>query len=218
MLSPLHLSALLFSVLISILGTVLTGCARLPETTRVLHESDRVVIKLETDLDAPSSTQTNPADFSKEQLTSLLRGFSVLHAESRVSIPLLAGDAPPRKLFREAELDELVPALREALLNVGMSERVRFEVLSPGRNPRYWRDVTGGWVKVHDRYFHLRVDYFHVEQPTRKADAYYRNYPTPWTPDQAYEISFEPARAYVTDPLLDEYAVDLDLFARSASP
>ena len=146
--SPLHLSASLFAVLMSILGIVLTGCARLPETTRVLHESDRVVIKLETDLDVPSSTQTNPADISKEQLTSLLRGFSVLRAESRVSIPLLAGDAPPSKLFREAELDALVPVLREAIRNVGFSERVRFEVLSPGRNPRYWRDVTGGWVKV----------------------------------------------------------------------
>jgi hypothetical protein len=216
--SPLHLRVSLFAVLISILGAVFTGCARLPETTRVLYDSDRVVVKLETDLNAPSRAQTSPTEISNEQLTSLLRGFSVLHAESRVPIRLLGDDAPPRKLFRETELDALVPALREALLKVGVHERVRFEVLSPGRNPRYWRDVTGGWVKVHDHYFHLRVDYFHVEQPVRKADAYYRNYPTPWTPDQAYLISFEPGRAYVTDPLFDEYAVDLDLFARSASP
>jgi hypothetical protein len=216
--SPLHLNASFFAVLISILGTLLTGCARLPETTRVLYESDRVVVKLETDLNPPSRTQTSPPAISQEQLTSLLRGFSVLRAESRVPIPLLGDDAPPRKLFRETELDALVPVLRDALQKVSVHERVRFEVLSPGRNPRYWRDVTGGWVKVHDHYFHLRVDYFHVEQPNRKADAYYRNYPTPWTPDQAYSISFEPGRAYVTDPSLDEYAVDLDLFARSASP
>ncbi len=198
------------------LGTVLVGCARLPETTRVLYESERVVVRLETDLNAPS--QTNPTDIPQEQLTSLLRGFSVVRTESRIPTGLFGDDGPPRKLFREAELDALVPALREALQKTGIHERVRFEVLSPGRNPRYWRDVTGGWIKVHDRYFHLTVDYFHVEQPVRKSDAYYRNYSTPWTPDQTYLLSFEPGRVYVTDPILDEYAVDLDLFARGASP
>jgi len=216
--SPLQLGASIFAVLFSMLGTALIGCARLPETTRVLYESEHAVVRLETDLNVPSTTQTSPTDISQEQLTSLLRGFSVLRAESRVPIGLLGGDAPPRKLFRQTELDALVPALREALLKVGSRERVRFEVLSPGRNPRYWRDVTGGWIKIHDRFFHLSVDYFHVEQPVRKGDAYYRNYSTPWTPDQTYLISFEPERAYVTDPVLDAYAVDLDLFARGASP
>ena len=215
--SPLLLSASLFSVFFLVLGTTLISCARLPETTRVLYDSDRVVVKLETDLDAPPRIQTSPTDMSNEQLTSLLRGFSV-HAASQVPIRLFADDAPPRKLFRETELDALVPVLREALQKVGVRERVRFEVLSPGRNPRYWRDVTGGWVKVHDHYFHLRVEYFHVEQPIRKSDAYYPNYPIPWTPELAYTLYFEPRRVYVTDPLLDEYAVDLDLLARSALP
>jgi len=172
---------------------------------------------METNFNAPSGTQTNPIDISTEQLSGLLRGFSV-RPWSHVPISFLVDDMPPRKLFRETELDTVVPVLREALQKVGLHERVRFEVRSPGRNPRYWRDVTGGWIKIHDHYFHLHVDYFHVEQPIRKADAYDRNYPTPWTPDQAYQISFEPGRAFVTDPLLDEYAVDLDLFARSASP
>jgi hypothetical protein len=104
------------------------------------------------------------------------------------------------------------------LQQVGIRERIRFEVLSPGRNPYYWRDVTGGWVKVQDRYFHLHVDYFHVEQPVRKADAYDRNYPTPWTPGKSYLVYFEPARVYVTDPDLNESAVDLDLFKGGISP
>lgn len=198
------------------LGALLSSCARLPETTRVLHEDDRVVVKLETDLDVPPGTRNEQSTLSREQLTDLLRGFSV-RAESQVPIRLLAED-PPRKLFRETELDALVAVLREALQEVGLRERVHFEVLSPGRNPRYWRDVTGGWIKVRDQYFHLHVDYFHVEQPVRKADAYYVTYPTPWTPDQPYSISFEPERAYVIDPFLDEYAVDLNLFVRGTSP
>lgn len=215
--SPLHLSTSFYVASLLILGTTLISCARLPETTRVLYEGDRVVVKLESDFDASPGIHTRQSGITSEQLTNLLRGFSV-RAESRAPIHLLADDAPPRKLFRETELDALIPVLREAMQEAGVHERVRFEVLSPGRNPRYWHDVTGGWVKIRDQYFHLHVDYFHVEQPVRKADAYYRNYPTPWTPDQAYSISFEPGRAYVTDPVLDEYAVDLDLFARSASP
>ncbi|MDN5940401.1 MAG: hypothetical protein L0H94_00845 [Nitrospira sp.] len=215
--SLLHFNASILVVLLSFLGTVMTGCARLPETTRVLHEDDRVVVKMETDLDAHPATHTSPTDFSNEQLTSLLRGFSV-RMLSRVPVHLLADSVPARKLFWESELDALVPILREALQKVGLRERIRFEVLLPGRNPLYWRDVTGGWVKVQDRYFHLHVDYFHVEQPIRKSSAYDRSYPTPWTPERAYLIYFEPARMYVTDPSLNEYAVDLSLFRGDTSP
>jgi hypothetical protein len=215
--SLLRFSVSLSAILLPILGTALIGCARLPETTNTLYQDDRVVVKLETDPDAPLGTHTSSISISKEQLTKLLRGFSV-RLVARIPIRLLADDAPPRKLFRETELDALVPALRDALQQVGFRERIRFEVLSPGRNPFYWRDVTGGWVKVQDRYFHLQVDYFHVEQPARKADAYDRNYPTPWTPERSYLVYFEPARVYVTDPDLNESAVDLDLFKGGTSP
>src|SRR5262245_50634079 len=205
------------TILIASLIIETSGCARLPETTRVLQDDDRVLVKFEADLHAPPRTHTSPTDFSVERLTVLLRGFSV-RSQRDLPTQVFTDRTPPSRLFRETELEALVPVLREALQKVGYRERVRFEVLSPGRNPRYWRDVTGGWIKIHDRFFHLSVDYFHVEQPVRKGDAYYRNYSTPWTPDQTYLISFEPERAYVTDPVLDDYAVDLDLFARGASP
>lgn len=204
-------------ILLASLSLAGSGCARLPETTRVLHDDDRVVIKLETNFDTPAGTYTSPTDISNEQLTALLRGY-IVHDESRMPIPTLTGDAPPRKLFREMDLTALAPALREALQKVGFRERVRFELLTPGRNPRYWREVTGGWIRVRDHYLHLHVNYFQVEQPIRKMDAYDRNYPTPWTPDKAYSVDFEPARAYVTDPILNEYAVDLNLFIGTASP
>ena len=212
-----HFTASVIGVVLSILGTALIGCARMPETTKTVYQDDRVVVKLETDFDGPPGTHTSSISMSKEHLTKLLRGYSV-RLVARVPIRLFADDAPPRKLFRETELDVLVPVLRDALQQVGFRERIRFEVLSPGRNPYYWRDVTGGWVKVQDRYFHLHVDYFHVEQPIRKADAYDLNYPTPWTPGRSYLVYFEPARMYVTDPSLNESAVDLDLFKGSPSP
>ena len=78
--------------------------------------------------------------------------------------------------------------------------------------------MTGGWLKVRDHYLHLTVDYFHVEQPVRKTDAYDRNHPTPWTPEQMYSVYFEPERFYVIDPALNESAVDLDMFIGRTAP
>lgn len=205
------------AALLATLAVCMTSCAELPETTKVIQEDDRISVSFETDPDAPPRTHTSQADIPIEQLTILLRGYSV-RPLSRIPIQALADNKPPRKLFRETELDALVPPLRDALLKVGFRERVRFEVLSPGRNPRYWRDVTGGWLKVRDHYLHLSVDYFHVEQPVRKTDAYDRNHPTPWTPEQTYSVYFEPERFYVTDPVLNESAVDLDMFIGRATP
>lgn len=204
-------------ILLSSFGLPFSGCARLPETTRVLHEDDRVVVRFETDLEARRTTYTTPTDLAQEQLVALLRGYSV-RADSHAPIRLLADETPPRKLFREMEIAALAPVLREALQTVGPRELVRFEVLSPGRNPRYWRDVTGGWIKVRDHYLHLHIDYFHVEQPTRKSDAYDQNYPSPWTPEKSYSVYFEPGRFYRPDPILNDSAVDLNLLTGAASP
>ncbi len=209
-----HIGPTIFLIVVEI---VATGCTRLPETIKVLHDDDRIVTRLETDFDAPERTYTRKTDLSLEQLNKLLRGYSV-RPRSRVPLQAFIDNTPVRKLFRESELDALVPPLREALQQVGFQERVRFEVFSPGRNPRYWRDVTGGWIKVRDHFFHLVVDYFHVEQPVRKTDAYDQYYPSPWTPERAYTVYFEPERQYVTDPVLDEYAVDLDLFTANTAP
>lgn len=205
------------TIALIIVELMMSGCARLPETTRVLYDDDRVVTRLETDFDAPERTYSHKADLSLEQLNGLLRGYTV-RPRSHVPLQAVIDNSLPRKLFRESELNALVPPLREALQQVGYHERIRFEVFSPGRNPKYWRDVTGGWIKVRHHFFHLVVDYFHVEQPVRKMDAYDRYYPSPWTPERAYTVNFEPERLYVTDPVLDEYAVDLDLLTASTPP
>jgi len=194
---------------LSLLG--LMSCARLPETTRVFHDDERVIVKMETDIDGTSETRTTPTDLSPEELRKLLRGFS-LRPKSSVPIKVLLVDVAPRKFLRERELEALVPVLQEAMQKVSSRERIAFEVTSPGRNPRYWREITGGWIKVRGRYFHLQVDYFHVEQPIRKTDAYDPYYPSPWTPEQDYSLYFEPEALYVMDPLIDHWAVDLKWF------
>jgi hypothetical protein len=111
----------------------------------------------------------------------------------------------------------LAPQLADALQKVGPEERVYFELFAPGMNPRYRRDVTGGWVAVHDQLLHLTIDYFHVQQPVRKSDPYDYNYPTPWTPENTYLLYFEPGRFYVTDPKTDRRGVDFRAFLKTAS-
>ena len=162
-------------------AALLDGCARLPETTRVIQNDDRVVVRIETDPHADAYAQSTTLDIPAEQLAALLRGL-------------------------------------QALQTVHPGERIRFEVLSPGRNPRYWRDVTGGWIKVRHRYFHLAADYFHVEQPIRKTDSYDPNYPSPWTPEQMYSVYFEPQTMFVLDPQMNSFAVDLSKFSSDVAP
>jgi hypothetical protein len=204
-------------ILLSLLGVLPVGCARLPETTRTIQEDDRVLVKMETDLDASPEAPTAAKEISAVELTKLLRGFSV-RPRPRFPLQMSIKDTPPRKLLPERELLAVVPALQEALHTVRPHERIRFDVFSPGRNPAYLRDVTGGWIKIRGRYFHLHVDYFHVEQPIRKIDAYFPNYPSPWTPERSYDLFFEPRAAYVSDPMLDLYAVDLEKFVANGSP
>ena len=196
---------------------LLDGCARLPETTRVIQNDDRVVVRLETVVNVDAYSQGTTLDIPADQLAALLRGFSVRQVSS-IPIRYLKDAQPPRKFLQEREIDALTPALLQALQSVGPDELIRFEVLSPGRNPRYWRDVTGGWIKVRHRYFHLAVDYFHVEQPVRKTDSYDPNYPSPWTPEQMYSVYFEPNSQFVLDPQMNSFAVDLSQFSSSAAP
>jgi hypothetical protein len=82
---------------------------------------------------------------------------------------------------------------------VGTNERVHFEVRMPGFNPRYRRDTVGGWVAVRDPNLYLTVEFFHSQLPTRKADLYDYNNPSPPPPPREYILYFEPGRFWIED-------------------
>lgn len=204
----------------TLVGTVLVliglGCARLPYTTTVVHEDQRVAVMLQREI-TPAG-YTHPVQIAPQQVAALLRGFSLREPQG---LPLrwFAEETPPKQLFREDELQVLAPQLADALQKVGPEERVYFELFAPGMNPRYRRDVTGGWMAVHDHLLHLTIDYFHVQQPVTKSDPYDHNneYPTPWTPANTYLLYFEPGRFYATDPKTDRRGVDFGAFLKTAS-
>ncbi len=202
------------AMLVAVLVLIGLGCARIPYTTTVVHEDQRVAVRLQREI-TPAG-YTHPVQITPQQVAAILRGFS-LREQQRLPLRWFAEEAPPKKLFREDELQVLAPQLADALQKVGSEERVYFEIFAPGMNPRYQRDVTGGWVAVHDRLLQLTIDYFHVQQPVTQSDPYDYNYPTPWTPEKTYLLYFEPGRFYVTDPKTDRRGVDFREFLKTTS-
>ena len=203
------------AMVVALLVVIGSGCARIPYTTTVVHEDQRVAVLLQREV-TPAGYR-HPVQIAPEQIVAIFRGFS-LREQQRLPLRWYAEEDPPKKLFREDELQVLAPELAAALQKVGPEERVYFELFAPGMNPRYRRDVTGGWVAIQDRLLHLTIDYFHVQQPVTKSDPYDYNYPTPWTPANTYLLYFEPGRFYVHDPkTTDRRGVDFREFLKTAS-
>lgn len=194
-------------------GLVAWGCVRLPETTLIVREDARALVKLQREVQP--TNYTHPVQLTAQDVTAILNGFSI---RQQVSLPLrwFAEEAPPKKLFREDELLVLAPDLVEALQRAGPAERIYFELFAPGFNPRYDRDVTAGWIAVRDPWFLLAIEYFHTQQPTTRFSHYDFNYPTPPFEPGSYLLYFEPGRYWVLDEKSGHRVVDFRQFLRSA--
>ncbi len=198
-----------------LLGTFLAaaGCARLPYTTQVVQEDQRVLVAIQREVEPVS--YTHPVKLSAQELRSILKGFSI---REQKALPLrwFEEEKPPQPLFREDELNVLVPHLSAALEKVGPSDRVAFSVFAPGFNPAVARDTTSGWIAVRDPYWYLTIDHFHVQLPTRQSDPYDPNYPLVPAAPGDYLLTFEPGRFWVMDPVTKARAVNYREFLKSA--
>jgi hypothetical protein len=183
--------------LLCALVLTLIGCARVPYTTQVVHQDHRVVTSLQREIDSPG--YLHPVQLTPPQVAAILRGFSI-REKRRLPLRWFAEEAPPKPLFREDEILVLAPYLSEALEKAGPDERVHFEVIAPGLNPRMRNDVVAGWAAVRDPYLYLVPEWFHAQVPTRKSDLYDYNYPTPPPLPSDYLVYFEPGRFWVNDP------------------
>ena len=189
-----------FSLAHMVVGLAIIGlsssCARLPYTTKVVHEDARVVVTLQQEIDAPA--YSHPAQLGRAELMDILQGFS-FRPKQRMPLRWFAEENSPKSIFRQDELDVLTGQLAEGLRAAGPGERVHFEIRAPGFNPTVRRDVIGGWIAVRDPYLYLTLEYVHVQIPTRKSDLYDYNYPTPPSPPVEYLLYFEPGRFWVAD-------------------
>ncbi len=173
-----------------------TGCARLPYTTKTIHEDQRVVVAVQRDVQP--QTYSHPAQLTSAELTSLLRGFAI-REQQRLPLRWFTEEQPPKPLFREDDLHALAPHLAQGFQQVGPDDRVHFEVRNPGFNPVYGRDTIAGWMAVRGPYLYLTIEYFHTQIPVRKSDDYDSNYPLPPPTPKEYLLYFEPGRFYTSD-------------------
>lgn len=190
----------------------LGGCARLPYTTKVLHQDRRVVVTAQEELDRPG--YTHPMQLSAAEVASILRGLSV-REQQRLPLRWFAEEVPPKAVFRADEIEALAPYLADALTKVGPNERVHFDLIGPGFNPSMEKDAVSGWVAVRDPYLYFTLEYFHIQVPTRSSDPYDYNYPTPAPLPKNYLLYFEPGRFWVTDQN-GRRAVEYRSFLKSA--
>jgi hypothetical protein len=142
---------------------------------------------------------THPVQLSPQDVAQILRGFSI-REKQRLPLRWFAEEAPPKALFRADEIQVLAPYLAEALQKAGPEERVHFEVIAPGFNPKMRDDIVAGWVAVRDQYFYIVPEWFHAQVPKRKSDFYDYNYPTPPPLPTEYLVYFEPGRFWINDP------------------
>jgi hypothetical protein len=178
------------------IALLVSSCARLPYTTKVVHDDPRVIVKLQQDLDRPS--YTHPAQLTSKELTSILEGFTY-RPKQRMPLRWFAEENPPKPVFRADELQALTAALSQGLAIAAPGERVHFELRAPGFNPHARHDVVGGWVAVREPYFYFTLEYAHAQIPWRKFDPYDYNYPTPPPLPPGYLIYFDPGRFWTTD-------------------
>ncbi|MGE3152204.1 MAG: hypothetical protein AB7G48_16880 [Nitrospiraceae bacterium] len=200
-----------FAMAAAMIAVAAAGCARVPYTTQTIYEGPRVVVTAQRTIDEPSFT--HPVTLTSDEVAALLKGFS-LRVQQRLPLRWFTEEAPPIPVFREDEIELVAPYLVEAFQRIGPDERAHFALLGPGNNPEYGRDLLSGWVAVREPYLYLTVEQYHTQVPVRKADLYYRNYPTPPPPAKDYILYFDPGRFWVTDPK-EIRAVELRKFLQS---
>ncbi|WP_447972661.1 hypothetical protein [Nitrospira sp. Kam-Ns4a] len=193
----------------------LTGCARLPYTVRTVQEDRRVVVTIQREV-GPAG-YSHPVQLDPQDLARLLGSFSFRPAQ-RLPLRWYAEETPPKKIFRQDELDALVPYLAEALRTAGPDERVHFLVLAPGINPAYERDTTGGWIAVRDPYFHFTLEHVHAQFPIRSQELWDLRYPALPPEPGTFLLYFEPNRFWSTDPVMGERGVLYRDFLKSPVP
>lgn len=190
-----------------------TGCARLPYTVQTVHEDRRVAVTIQRVV--KPAGYTHPVRLSVEDLSAILEAFS-FREQQRLPLRWYAEELPPKRIFRQDEIEALVPHLAEALQRAGPEERVHFRVYGPGMNPAYERDTTGGWIAVKDPYLHLTLEHFHAQFPLRRDEMWDLRYPAIPPEAGTFLLYFEPNRFWSTDPALGERGVLYREYLKSA--
>ena len=83
------------------------GCARMPYTTSMVHQDQRVTVMLQREIEQPG--YTHPVQIAPQQVATILRGFS-LREEQRLPLRWFAEEAPPEENLQRRRTGRIDPA------------------------------------------------------------------------------------------------------------
>ena len=192
------------------------GCARLPVPIQVIHEDQRLVVRIERV--AKDEGYTHPISLKPAEVARVLKGMSSREQPSTWPLHLFSKTAVPERLLRDEELQALAPYLVEGLRTANPNERVAFALYEPGLNPTYERIVTSGWIAIRDPFFHVGLNYVRSLQPQSPTRGYYPFYPDVPPAPPPYELFFEPQQFWMKDPADGTSAVQFRDYLRTVAP
>jgi len=192
------------------------GCARLPVPVQVIHEDQRLVIRIERV--AKDKEYAHPISLKAADVARVLKGMSFREQPASWPLSLFGKTAVPERLFQDEELQALAPYLVEGLQAAKPNERVAFALYEPGLNPTYERIVTSGWIAVRDPFFHVDIDYVRSLQPRSPTRSYYPFYPEVPPAPPPYELFFEPQQYWMKDPADGIPAIQFRDYLRTVAP
>jgi hypothetical protein len=205
---------LCYGLLLIFLLVLFPGCASPPFYSYLVYENPTSFVRLEVsswaDTDLPQTWNAHPVTLSRRQMREALRGLRV--REHRAApIIWVSGMAEMEPLFREEEIELLLPSLLEGLELAVPQELVTFYVSHPINATK--REVTSGGLYVTEGQLHIILSNYRVMYEVPPAGLIYdRRYPlfslSPSAVDILYksdeEVVFAKEESLYEDILGDE--------------
>jgi hypothetical protein len=173
------------------------GCAIPTIPARIIYENPTDFVRLEADPYAfheiSQTLHSHPADINAEEMTRLLKGFSVQEYRN-VLQQLFGGKAQLEPVFRDEEIAWLAPRLSQALTVARPDERVAFYISYPQTSIK--REITSGGLYVHHGRLHFILGNYRIVYGIPAYGMVYdRRYPVSPTAAKGFNLFFDPANA-----------------------
>ena len=182
-----------------LLAALLSACAIPQVPSRIVYEDPVNFVRLETDGNVlpewPPSYFAHPTAFTEEQIRRILKAITV--QEHRVRLQKwFQGEAPRVPVFREEEIDLLVPQIAEALGLAKESERVTYYLSQPQTSIK--RIITSGGLYLKGTELHFILGNWQIVYGIPAYGMIYdRRYPMSPTVSKGFNVYFEQENAVV---------------------
>jgi len=168
-----------YGLLLIFFAGIFPGCASPPYYSYLVYENPTSFVRLEVsswaDTDLPQTWNAHPVTLSRRQMREALRGLRVREHRA-ASIIWVSGMAEMEPLFREEEIELLLPSLLEGLELAVPQELVTFYVSHPINATK--REVTSGGLYVTEGQLHIILSNYRVMYEVPPAGLIYdRRYP-----------------------------------------